>query len=157
MPRFSQFIAPTGEESNYRIDSRKIYSNAIRSAVPPLVAVGIVLYAFFSVFGAVHIRMAYFARIFYAGVGFGGHRSRVFIQTGMGARFPLRGLGWNGAVTQAPLGGVGPEMERNGKIGGNQVCPILFGTSRARLWLEVAFNEGVKQIVGDEEQEGACQ
>jgi hypothetical protein len=48
-------------------------------------------------------------------------------------------------------------VEAGGQIGRDQVRPVFLGAPRPHLGLEVAHDEGVEQVVGDGEQQGAGQ
>ena len=73
--------------------------------------------------------------------------------------------GTGGAVRAAGarlVGGVGRACERlrglsvgvegGSEVGGDEVGPVFLGASGARLGLEVALDEGVKQVVGNKQQ-----
>ena len=46
-------------------------------------------------------------------------------------------------------------MKEDDKFGGDKIGPVLLGTPRSRLRLEVAFKKGVEEVIGDEEQQRA--
>lgn len=97
------------------------------------------------------------ARALFFGLDIGRKRAEFRVWAGRGLGIEGINGGCEGYWGRASLRGLGVGMKTRRKLCGDEVGPVLFGATDACLGFEVAFDEGVEQVVGDEEKQRACQ